>query len=60
MHIQLMLSMCELEVDISYAKADPVEIKVGNINAGWRWDDWKERFDTKMGSTAGVDGVRCK
>ena len=40
------------------AKSDPVEIKVGKINVGWGWDDWKERFFTKMGSVTGVDGVR--
>ena len=50
----------ELEVEASCAKADPVEIKVGKVDIGWGWYGWKERFVTKMGSTAGVDGVRWR
>ena len=35
---QLVLIVRELEVEISCAKSEPVEIKVGNIDAGWGWD----------------------
>ena len=45
---------------MSCAKTNPVEIKVGNIDVVWGWDDWKDRFVTKMGSTTGVDGVHQK
>ena len=55
-----MLNVRELEVEVSCAKADPVEIKVGKIDVGWGWYDWKERFVTNMGSTTGVDGLRRK
>ena len=41
-------------------KSDPVEIKVGNIDVRWGWNDWKDRFVTNMGSTTGVGGVRRK
>ena len=54
---QLVLSMQELEVEVSCAKADPVDIKVGNINVRWGWGDCKERFVMNMGITTGVDGV---
>ena len=57
---QLVLSMQELEVEASCAKADPVDIKVGNIDVGRGWDDWKERFVKKIGSTTGVDGLSRK
>ena len=50
-----MLSMRELEVEASCAKADPVEIKVVNIDVGWVLDDWKCRFVVKMNNTTGVD-----
>ena len=55
-----MLRVWELEVDISCAKADLINIKVGKNNVGWGWDDWKEGFVTNMGIITGVDGVRCK
>ena len=55
-----MLSVRELEVEVSCAKADPVEIKVGKVDIGWGLYGWKKRFVTKMGSTAGVDGVRWR
>ena len=55
-----MLSVRELEVEVSCAKDDPVETKVGNIDVGQGWDDCKERFDTKIGITNGVDGVLQK
>ena len=54
------MSVQELEVEVSCAKDDPVEIKVGKIDVGQGWDDWKERFDTKIGITNGVDGVLQK
>ena len=52
--------MRELEVEVSCAKYDPVEIKVGKIDAGWVWDYWKQSLVTKMGSTTGVDGIRWR
>ena len=54
---QLVLRVQELEMEVSCAKDDPVETKVGKIDVGWVWDDWKESFFTNMGSTTGVDGV---
>ena len=52
--------MKKLEVEVSCSKANPVEIKVGNIDAVWGWDDKKEKFVKKMGSTTYVDIVRRK
>ena len=52
-----MLSVQKLEVEVSCAKSNPVEVKVGKFDVGWGWDDCKNRFVTKMGSTTGVDGV---
>ena len=57
---QLVLSVRELEVEVSCAKSDPVDIKVVKIDVGWGWNEWKERFVAKMGSTTGVDGVLQK
>ena len=57
---KLLLSVRELKVDRSCAKADPVDIKVGNINVRWGWGDCKERFVMNMGITTGVDGVHWK
>ena len=47
-HSQLVLSIQELEVEVSCAKSDPVEIKVVNIDVGLVLDDCKEIFVTKM------------
>ena len=33
---------------------------MGNIDIGWRYDDWKDNFVTNMGITIGVDGVHRK
>ena len=60
MQPQIVLIMQELEVELSCSKSEPVEIKVGKVDIGWGWYGWKERFVTKMGSTAGVDGVRWR
>ena len=59
-HSQLVLSIQELEVEVSCAKYDPVEIKVVNIDVGLVLDDCKEIFVTKMGIRAGVDGLHRK
>ena len=53
-----MLRVQEIEVEVSCAKSDAVEIKVGKIDVGWGWYDWKDCFFTKRQSTTGVDGVR--
>ena len=45
---QLVLSVQELEVEVSFAKAYRVKIKVGKIDVGWGWYDWKDSFFTKM------------
>ena len=50
--------MRELEVEVSCAKSNTVEIKVGNIDVEWGWDDLKERFVTNMRSMTRVDGLR--
>ena len=60
MHPQLVMRVQELEVEVSCAKADPVDIKVGKINDGWVWNDWNDRFVTELGSTTCVDGICCK
>ena len=57
---QLVLSVQELEVEVSCANADTFDIKLGNIDVAWVWDDWKEMFVTNMGGTTCVDGVRHK
>ena len=54
------MSVQELEVEASCTKADPVDIKVENIDVGQGYDDWKEKFVTKMGITTCVDGVHQK
>ena len=33
---------------------------MSKIDVGYVWDDCKERFVTNIGSTTGLDGVRCK
>ena len=62
---QLVMSVREMEVDISCTKVNPVEIKVGKVNVGWGWDDWKENFIIKivskkvlMGYVANISSVR--
>ena len=52
-----MLSVKELQVEVSCAKENLVVIKVGNIDVGWGLDDWNERFFINMGSITGFDGV---
>ena len=46
---QLVLSVQELGVEVSCAKANPFEIKVGKIDVGRGWDNCKERFFHKDG-----------
>ena len=46
---QLVLIVRELKVELSCAKYDTVEIKVVNIDVGWGWNDWKERFSKIWG-----------
>ena len=49
----IVLSLRELEVEVDCAKANPVEVKVGKIDTGWRWHNWEELFVTMMGSMMG-------
>ena len=39
-----MMSVQELEAEISCTKSDPVEINVGKLDVGWGWYDRKESF----------------
>ena len=38
---QLVMSVRELEVEISSANDSPVDIRVVKIDVGWGWDYWK-------------------
>ena len=43
---------------MSCDKGDPVEIKVGKIDVGWGWYDWKGFLVTEVGSKIRFNGVR--